>query len=797
MARSSAVSIENNFVGGLKTDFSGLNFPENACTETSNCIFDRTGIVYRRYGIDLELASTTATVDRTNVAISTYLWKNVAGDGNTTLAVVQIGGTLFFYTASSSVALSSNRLATTITLSTFAASGGVSASSNECQYADGNGYLFVTHPGLNPFYVNYNAGAPTGTAITLQVRDFAGLDEGASALTTRPTTLTDTHRYNLANQGWPSKYKAQSTTSITIGTGSKSFTLTASGYPIQAGDRLRVWSLATPGSLGASTNTGNIMIGTVTSYSGTSLVMNITNTNGAGTFTDWQIVEEPDYIDAWPQAVSGSYPSNTDVWWLYKNASDIFTPSTEILNNLPGNTPATKGHFIVNPFDIDRTAISGLTLGASVTTSGARPTTCAFHNGRIFYSGVQFQGQNSKLYFSKIIEGTADFGVCYQQEDPTSESLFDILPSDGGVIQIQGAGTIIKLASVQAALLVFANNGVWAITGSQGIGFTATDYTISKISSIASLSHTSFVDVGGYPMFWSEDGIYAVTLGQGGLSVTSLTAGSTSAFYATIPLSSKRLARGYYNYVTFLVQWVYRSTEATDVTGSYGFNSILNYNTLTQSLYPWSLGDGQPDINGIFVTSAMSGNLVTNQVTSNSGADTVVDGSGNNVVTYGVANSVAVQSTFKYLVSYPSAGSYKFSFAEHYRTSYKDWETTDTNGIDYTSYFISGYKVHGDAQRKFQANYVYVFSVNDQPTGYTLQGIWSFANSQASGAFTSQQRTTSPEIIGLDGENFAMSFRRHKIRGTGLAYQMKISSISGLPFQIAGWSVWETGNARP
>lgn len=792
MPRSSAASIENNFVGGLKTDFSGLNFPENACTETFNCIFDKTGIVYRRFGIDLELSSTTATIDRTNVAVNNYLWKNVAGDGNTTLLVVQIGGSLHYYNASVAGTLSSAKLATTTTLSAFTSSG-VDIPSNECQFSDGNGYLFVTHPGLEPFYIDYNAGTPTGAAITIQVRDFTGLT-GDSADTTRPTSITDTHRYNLGNQGWTSRYKGTSATSITVGTGSKVFT-TQSTLGIIVGDRVRIYSTATPGSLGASTSTGNIMIGTVTAYAGTSLTVNVTATNGSGTLTDWNIVEEPDYLEAW-NIVLANYPSNCDVWWLYKNTSDVFAPTTEALNNIPGNTPASKGHYVLSAFSMDRSTASGITGITTVTTSGARPTTSAFHQGRVFYAGVQAQGYNSKIYFSRIIEGTANFGQCYQMEDPTSETTFDLLPSDGGVIQIQGAGTIIKLVAIQGALLVFANNGIWSVTGNQGIGFTATDYTIGKISSIIALSASSFVDVGGYPMFWAEDGIYLVALSGNGLGVQSITAGSTSAFYAEIPLASKRLARGAYNYVDFTVQWVFRTTDASDATGSYAFDGILNFNVLTQSLYPWIVGDGQPDLNGVFVTSALGGSQTINQVTSASGANNVQDGSGNNVVTYSISGATAVASTFKYLISYASAGSFKVSFAEHYKTTYLDWQTVDTSGIDYTSYFISGYKVHGDAQRKFQANYLYLFSVNDEPTAYVIQGIWNFANSQASGQFTTQQRTTSPEIVGLDGTNFALSFRRHKIRGTGLAYQTKVSSVTGLPFKIAGWSIWETGNSH-
>lgn len=72
---------------------------------------------------------------------------------------------------------------------------------------------------------------------------------------------------------------ATSTTSLAIGTGAKTFT-TQSGKLFVAGQFLQIASNA---------NANNYMHGTVTSYSGTSLVMNITDVGGSGTKNDWNI----------------------------------------------------------------------------------------------------------------------------------------------------------------------------------------------------------------------------------------------------------------------------------------------------------------------------------------------------------------------------------------------------------------------------------------------------------------------------------------------------------------------------
>jgi hypothetical protein len=74
-------------------------------------------------------------------------------------------------------------------------------------------------------------------------------------------------------------YAATSTTSLAIGTGSATFT-TQSGLAYSAGARARASN---------SSVTGDYMEGIVTSYSGTTLVINVDTTGGSGTFASWNI----------------------------------------------------------------------------------------------------------------------------------------------------------------------------------------------------------------------------------------------------------------------------------------------------------------------------------------------------------------------------------------------------------------------------------------------------------------------------------------------------------------------------
>src|SRR6266481_6975015 len=74
--------------------------------------------------------------------------------------------------------------------------------------------------------------------------------------------------------------QAASTTSLTIGTGSKTLTISA-GKAFQAGQ----WVL-----IQETSNSANQMLGQITAYGGTSLTVNVIAVGGSGTHADWTIV---------------------------------------------------------------------------------------------------------------------------------------------------------------------------------------------------------------------------------------------------------------------------------------------------------------------------------------------------------------------------------------------------------------------------------------------------------------------------------------------------------------------------
>lgn len=761
MPQQVLTATENNFTRGLITEYTGLNFPENAAISTSNCEYTLIGDVVRRLGINTEINGSFQAVTIAGSAVSEYVWNNPGGDGNSKLLVKQIGGTLYFHNIATVVAyqpLSTKLLAGTVSVSNNTVLGQVFDSTLECEYADGNGYLFVYHKSCDPFYVTYNPVTQTFTSnvITVQIRDFTGVVDNLP-VNVRPSTLSNDHLYNLQNQGWTqgSAWVATSTTTKVIAS-LASYTFTVqSGLTITLGQNVTLSSPSDPLNIyGLITAAG-----TVTAYAGTTLTINVTSFHGLGSFqgSNWTITPvNTGYINTW-QTAEGSYPSNADVWWYFKNASGVFDPATTANNITLATGNAPQGHFILNAFDQNRSNVSG-TSGLTSITTIARPTTGTWFQGRVWYTGVgafqaasgdeNFYTWSENIYFSQTVAGISDFGLCFQTNDPTSENLSDLLPTDGGVITIVGSGSIYKLFPIANGLLVFANNGVWFITGSQGIGFSATDYTITKISSVKILSSKSFVDVLGLPYFWNEEGIYQVVTSQGGgLAVEPLTVGTILTYYNSIPLSSKKYARGAYHPIDYTIQWVFRSTSESSVADRYMFDTILNYNTYNKAFFPYTVSSANSNfINGIVYISYPS---------------------------------IGIAPGFKYLYSNTSIN----SFAEEYDTKYVDW-----GSANYVSTFTTGYKLPGNGLKRLQVPYVYVYSRNPGYLAYYIQGIWDYAITTHTSKFSIKQ------FAEMFDENTGYVFKRHRIRGRGMALQLQFTSVDGQPFDFIGWALYDNVN---
>lgn len=97
-----------------------------------------------------------------------------------------------------------------------------------------------------------------------------------------------------------------STSSVAVGTGTKTFTV-AAGLSISPGDNATVYD---------SETWANRMVGTVSSYSGTTLELSIASIVGSGTIDAWNIVENYQNTDAIASvSIGGGGPDVTELVW--------------------------------------------------------------------------------------------------------------------------------------------------------------------------------------------------------------------------------------------------------------------------------------------------------------------------------------------------------------------------------------------------------------------------------------------------------------------------------------------------
>lgn len=499
-------------------------------------------------------------------------------------------------------------------------------------------------------------------------------------------------------------------------------------------------------------------------------------------------------LTAWDTAQT-TMPSNADVMWRFKDSSDNFDATTPSLARITsGNTPAPKGHFVLTLSNQDRVAAIGAAPGSigTTTTTFQRPSVCAFFAGRVFYGGINYVGFNSNIYFTQIIERLDQYGNAYQVNDPTAEDLFDILPSDGGVISIPEAGTVIKMFTVPGGLCVFAANGVWFITGSTGLGFTANDYAVLKIADIATISDSSFVNVSGFPVWWNAEGIYTLQGQQGGLpTAKSLTYDTFKSFYDMIPVISKRFAKGFYDKTDGVLRWIYKDDSTTDLNSTYEFNKVLNYSLRTNAFFPWSITPSAVKVHSILSSELVTRPVTVNNVMANALVDNVIDGSSNQVISFSDSGSDD-QQIDKYLVSYFDGSNYKFTFANVDDVRLKDWFSYDNFGQNYSSFFVTGFKLPGQAIRKAQSCWVQIYSRLLDEVQYQFQAIWDYA---ITGSGTGRWSTN--QLITHDDLSYSNASRRLKVRGHGKALQFRVSSVTDNNFDIIGWSTAQTINGVP
>lgn len=414
------------------------------------------------------------------------------------------------------------------------------------------------------------------------------------------------------------------------------------------------------------------------------------------------------------------------------------------------------------------TTINGSLPAPDQTT--ARPLCVAFHASRAWYGGINASGLSNNIYFSQIVEKPSQYGLCYQSNDPTSEYFSDVLPTDGGVIRILEMGALQRMISYQNVLMLFATNGVWIIESNGE--FSPTNFNVRKISSYGTQSPLSFVDVRGTPMWWGEDGILQIEYNPqfDSYSVKDVTKETIRSFYLAIPPDRRRYAQGAFDAQNDVVYWVY-NTQNTDPF--YWYDKVLCLNILSGAFYPWTIANKQSiRINGVV--------YIEDSIGTSPGLIKFP-------TTFTLTNAAQDVITFSDLISSPGV--------------YADWSKTVAPAVGeslitdaqsfYQSYFITGYKIHGETMKFVQPNYLMIYLEQEENAGAFLQAVFDFTTSNATGKWSTAQQIYNSTLT-----DRSINYRRLKIRGKGRSIQYRVVSERGKPFTIIGWGGFETANAE-
>jgi hypothetical protein len=514
-------------------------------------------------------------------------------------------------------------------------------------------------------------------------------------------------------------------------------------------------------------------------------------------------------ISAFYSAI-GRYPGNNKQWWVAKTTADDSSSGIKIGDFQPtildklfsGNNRAPRGHFILNAYTKDRSAVSGIADLPS-DSEATRPNTVCFYSGRAWY------GSGSNVYYSRIIEHKYQVGLCHQEADPTSEDISDLIDSDGGQVTIPEAQSIVKIIPFTNGVFVFALNGVWFISGGDS-KFSATNINVDKVSNFGTKYSGTIAQVDDTVYWWSEVGIQALqqSSGQfgpipGKFGNTNIAEQTIQTFYNSIEDTCKVYAKVCYDTRNNLIQWIYSS----DASAPRRYDSVLIYDVTLQAFYPWKISyeSGFPQVIGIFLDIGSLSSTITEDVEDVLGAN----------ITANDASTVSISTTDSQVVNKPTNLTYttkigsNITFSKFENRNFADWQQFNTIGLPYNSFVETGYELNNDAMRKKEAVRVFVYfrrtdnDIEGTPSSCKMTTKWEWSGNVNSNRWSREVEVYRASRFLEDSdpnvkENFPVLVSNNKVRGNGKAVQFRFGTNEiGRNFDLLGWSVLYSGNTKP
>lgn len=749
-----------NFIKGLITEASPLNFPPEASADEENFQLNKDGTRDRRLGLGYEQEYTLRTLP---VSLSTLLnqdpvtfeWKNVKGESGTIFLVLQTDKILSFFDLQAS-SVSTDGYKGTITLSSFPADTPYSFTSID-------GRLVVAAGADTIAVVEYTGSGFTSTYQTLKVRDVWGVEEtgtGETDTSYRVNTITAAHRYNLYNQSWgiPRKNSA--------GTLDDPTTIYQTDLALYPSNSETVW----PG----------LQFQPVSST---------------------QVPFERVYTNLYTEILGAT----------------TVAPKGYFIIDVLRRGESRSAAIVSNAAKYPTLDMATFTTVSDYSSGGA--TVTAEFAGRVFYAGFNGTVVNGDkrspdlsnfILFSQLVKSAPDITKCYQDGDPTSRDSNELVETDGGFVRISGVDKVVGMVNLASHLIVFATNGVWTISGGSDYGFSATNFKVERISSFGALGPRGIVEDSSKAFYWSEDGIYVVGKDQmGEYASQNITQQTIQKFYDNITNTAKEKAIGVYDSLGKRIRWVYHegvrfsgSSETKELVldlaiNAFYVNRVMNLTTNSAEV-----------ISAFRSTPFQSG---TGNTLVLAGTEQVLTGT-DDVVIPNTGRQAGLQAT-RYLCISVSDGTPYYTFGYYNNPNFLDWEEVDNIGVDAKAFLTTGDYTGDDSSIHKQVPYLTIHFRRTEngvdtelnplsPSGCFIRTMWDWSNGYNSNkwsplvqAYRYRKAYTPSGPEDTYNTGFELVTSKNKVRGRGKSFGLYFESEPLKDCRIVGWSIALNGNA--
>lgn len=821
------------FIGGLNTELTQAEETPQYTSDELNCRILSDGSRSRRYGMGIEANGDFLYADE-NEIYSSYLWVNVANNALDIL-VSQVGTNLVFRKAIKP--FSEQPIFFTIALDEYIIDM-IRFKASQMAYITGAGYLFVVNKYMDSILLKYN---PEDENIevskpSFKVRDFEGLDDGLDVEET-PANLTGEHQYNLENQGWSitninkfhdekGVYPSNNLVWYLGKNSSGSFDVTSltniyfGNTPAPKGhfilDALTKDRTKSSGIIadGKSKSFGYWRWNNVrkNKYDG------LLNDNGIGPVFAAEVGNNPGKLqqlsidillsrekkDA-PYNLGGYNQPLRIVTDIYTNGEWVRIDSRRLDATYDGisgkwtyqyrmTTPAEfrdmesskfRYGFDINAersgweviYAIQLNGISTVGEYKTFETSALPYRVCDVD----FTAGHFFYLLNNRLLFSQTVtENIKNFDKCYQDADPTSERISDIIDTDGGEIMFTDLGAGVGLAKCSLGLLVFGDRNVYGVVSGVAGNFVATSYTTQFVNGAGCVSNGSIVETEEGVFYWSPQGIFQIsenTVTGISLNSTNISVGTIQTFYQSIPLICKNYCRAVYDISNRVIYWYYPS----DSDNLLRLDSCLVLDLKHGSFHPYKLAEGGYVLAPFLMAQPEE---IVPEVLLYAGED-IVASEDNDVIATEYSSDYNEYSALCHLSKIGDQLAY---------TQYNSRDFVDWRDYDFDAYMVSYPLIVTDMMSYKQTPIVQTTFIRTEeakladgnyiaPTGCKYRTRWSWSIGDESNRWDMMQNCYH---CPTNFDSFKYITSKIVVRGRGKAFQIELRNDQNKDMRIAG-----------